>query len=69
MSTSGEEKAWELLKGLAPAEVEKRASVRYESGRGCYLLPSLGMEVSVCPGERGISAPAPDRDALIKRHT
>jgi hypothetical protein len=66
MST-GEEKAWEELAGLAPSDVSKRAGARYDGGGGCFLLPSLGMEVAVCPSERKVSAPGPAHGALISR--
>jgi hypothetical protein len=67
MMSSGEEKAWELLRGLDPMKVEKNASVRYVGERGCYLLSSLGIDMSVCPGKESISAPVPGAEALIAR--
>jgi hypothetical protein len=65
--SSGEEKAWETLRGLEPLEVQNKASVGYDAERGCYLLGSLGMDVSICPGEKVISTASPEAAALIGR--
>lgn len=66
MST-GEEKAWEALGGLAPSDAARRAGARYDGGRGCYVLPALGIDVSICPHERSISAHSPADGALIAK--
>lgn len=63
--SSGQERAWELLGGLDPADVSKNASVLCENG--AYLLTSLGMEFSVHPQERWIRGVSPGADAVAGR--
>lgn len=63
---SGEEKAWEDLLRLNPAEVCKRADVSYDDGK--YILRSLGMEFEISPKDRTMKNLTPDGEILIKRH-
>jgi|Deesub1362A_J573_1020465.scaffolds.fasta_scaffold00444_21 hypothetical protein len=63
--SSGEKKAWETLKNLAPEDVCRNASVSYKNG--CYLIKSLGMEFSVSPEEKAIKGLSPEADAVAKR--
>lgn len=63
---SGEEKAWEDLLRLNPAEVCKRADVSYDDGK--YILKSLGMEFAISPKDRIIKNLTPFGEILIKRH-
>jgi hypothetical protein len=66
--SSGEEKAWHMLAGMDPAEVERNASVRYEKETSCYVIESLGMEFSVFPGDRAIRGSGPEAEAVRKRY-
>ncbi len=61
---SGEEKAWDILSGIEPEDVCKRASVSYEEG---YLIKSLGADFAVLPEKMQIKGLSPGADALIKK--
>lgn len=61
--TSGEQRAWEILEGLDPENVSRRASVRYEGGN--YVLQSLGMDFLISLEERTIKGLGPDAEEVI----
>jgi hypothetical protein len=63
--SSGEERAWELLGELDPADVSRSASVVYKNG--AYMLRSLGMDFSVYPRNREIKGISPGADAVAGR--
>lgn len=63
--SSGEERAWELLGELDPADVSRNALVVYESGS--YRLSSLGMDFSVHPWNREIKGISPGSDTVAGR--
>ena len=64
---SGQEKAWEILRGLDPGEVCRNAGVAYDKTSGLYTLRSLGMDFRLSPKDNGISSDAPGSDILLGR--
>jgi hypothetical protein len=65
--SSGEEKAWHVLRELNPEDVCRNAMVNYDAATGAYLLKSFGMEISVDPGKKVIFSQAPDAGLLLDR--
>ncbi len=65
--SSGEEKAWKILKGLTPADVCRNAMVSFDEATGIYLLKAFGMELSVDPESKSIYSEAPYADLLLNR--
>lgn len=61
----GIEKAWDVLEGLEPDDVAKRAAVSYNEGS--YVLRSLGMDFKIFPGTRTIESLDPAGEILIKK--
>jgi hypothetical protein len=68
MTSSGEEKAWEILKGLAPADVCKNALVQYDKIAGRYILKSFCTDFYINPGEKIIKSTDSAGEAVIKRY-
>lgn len=66
--SDGYEFIWDELAGLDPAEVEKKASVRWDAQGGSYALKSLGMEFNLSVAEKKVSANGEAGDALLSRH-
>jgi hypothetical protein len=65
--SSGEEKAWNILKDLKPADVCRNAMVSFDEATGVYLLKSFGMDLSVAPENKSIYSEAPYADLLLNR--
>lgn len=65
--SSGEEKAWNILRDLKPETVCKNAMVSFDDVTGIYLLKSFGMDLSVAPENKSIYSEAPDADLLLNR--
>jgi len=65
--SSGEKKAWEILKDLKPAVVCRNAMVSFDDATGIYLLKSFGMDLSVDPEKKSIYSEAPCADLLLNR--
>lgn len=63
----GEDRAWEILRGLEPEEVRKNAAVRHDKDKGCYILKSLGMDFTIRPADKAIMSKTPEGEALAKR--
>ena len=63
--SSGEDKAWNILRDLKPAAVCKNAIVSFEESAGVYLLKSFGMDLSVAPETKSIYSEAPYADLLL----
>lgn len=61
----GEDKAWEILKTLRPADVCKAASVAYDAASMNYRLTSFGMNFSVSMRDKKISSTAPGSVVLL----
>jgi len=65
--SSGEDKAWNILRGLHPEDVCKNAVVEYDHSTGMYLLKSFGMDVFIDKHNARIYSHAPDGDLLLGR--
>ncbi|MDH4233435.1 MAG: DUF3786 domain-containing protein [Nitrospirota bacterium] len=65
--SSGEDKAWKILRGLHPEDVCKNAAVEYDHATGMYLLKSFGMDIYVDKHNERIYSDAPDADLLLGR--
>lgn len=65
--SSGEERAWEILRGLDPGEVCRNARVEYDGVTGQYNLKSFGMDFLISARDGGISSIAPGGDILLGR--
>jgi hypothetical protein len=68
MISSGEEKAWEILRRLDPAIVCRNASVSFNEKDRYYILSSFCIDFSVSPEERVIKSPTSQGEILIKKH-
>lgn len=68
MTSSGEEKAWEILRGLDPSVVCRNASVAFDEKGGYYILKSFCTDFSVSPEERIIKSLAPLGETIIKKY-
>jgi hypothetical protein len=66
MST-GEDKAWSILRDLDPAEVCRNAMVAFDAASGLYLMKSFGMDICIDPGEQQIQSDAPEAELLLER--
>ncbi|MEW6002715.1 MAG: DUF3786 domain-containing protein [Nitrospirota bacterium] len=63
----GEEKAWEILKGLKPVDVCTRALVSYEKELNIYRLDSFGMDFYISPLKKEIKTQNPEGEVLLKK--
>ena len=68
MISSGEEKAWQTLKGLDPAEVCKNAAVLYDEKYGNYVVKSFCTDFYVSLEKKIIKSTDATGEAVIKRH-
>jgi hypothetical protein len=65
--SSGEEKAWHILKTLSPEDVCRNAMVKYDAASGAYLLKTFGMDIYVDPEKSRIYSEAPEAGLLLDR--
>lgn len=65
--SSGEEKAWNVLRGLDPAVVCRNATVEFDAAARVYLLRSFGMDVSVDIEKKTMSSQAPEGNLLLEK--
>jgi hypothetical protein len=65
--SSGEEKAWDILRGLDPAGVCRSAQVSFDHASGLYLLGSFGMDVSIDPEKKRISSDTAEGALLLDK--
>ena len=65
--SSGEEKAWHILRDLSPGDVCGNALVKYDPLSGTYLLRSFGLDISVQPQYTRIYSDAPEAGVLLDR--
>lgn len=63
----GEDKAWSILRDLAPAEVCRNAMVGFDEAAGTYLLKSFGMDISLDPAKKRIFSDAAESGLLLER--
>ena len=68
MISSGEEKAWQTLKAIDPAEVCKNAAVLYDEKYGNYVVKSFCTDFYVSPEKKIIKSTDATGEAVIKRH-
>lgn len=68
MISSGEEKAWEILRGLDSSIVCRNASVAFDEQSGCYILKSFCTDFFVNPQERVIRSSTLSGEIIIKRY-
>lgn len=68
MISPGEEKAWEILTGLDPANVCRNASVAFDDKRSSYILKSLCTYFSISPGKRIIESTDPQGETIIRKY-
>ena len=61
----GEDKAWEILTTLKPADVCKAASVAYDAASTSYQVASFGMDFIVSVRDRKISSTVPGSEVLL----
>lgn len=61
----GEDKAWEILSTLNPADVCKAASVTYDAVSTNYQVTSFGMDFIVSMRDKKISSTAPGSEVLL----
>jgi len=67
MMSSGEDKAWKILKGLDSATVCRNAQAAFDATSGVYLLRSFGMDVSIDPFNERILSDAQDGTLLLDK--
>ncbi len=65
--SSGEEKAWELIKGLDPVDVCRNAQAEFDSQCSSYVLKSFGMDLHVDLQKKEIYCDAPNGRFLLER--
>ena len=63
--SSGEDKAWNILRDLKPADVCRNAMVSFDDATGLYLLKAFGMALTVAPENKSIYSQAPYADLLL----
>jgi hypothetical protein len=64
---TGEEKIWETLAGLDPAEVCRRTDATFDTGSGLYRLKSFGKDFSVSTLERTLLSHSPGGEIFLQR--
>jgi hypothetical protein len=65
--SSGEDRAWYILKDLDPAEVCRNAMVAFDSASGIYLMKSFGMDICIDHCKQRIYSDAPEGSLLLER--
>ena len=68
MIYSGEEKAWEILRGLDHSLVCKNASVTFDERYGYYVLRSFCTDFHIYPEERVIRSDVPQGETFVQRY-
>jgi hypothetical protein len=69
MISSGEERAWEILKGLDTSVVCKNASVIFDGKNGCYTLRSFCTDFYIYPEERVIKSNSLQGENIIQLYS
>ena len=64
---SGEDKAWDIIAGLAPEDVCRRTGAEFDVLTGIYRLPAFGMWFSLDPKKREIKNLTPEGELFLKR--
>lgn len=68
MISSGEEKAWEILKGLDTSVVCRNASVTFDEKNGYYIVRSFCDDFYILPEEKVIKSTTPQGKTVIQRY-
>jgi len=61
----GEERAWNILAELDPADVSRRAKAPYDKSSEQYILPLFNTKISVSPKDRKMQGNSPTADFLL----
>ena len=61
----GEERAWNILAELDPADISRRAKVLYDKASEQYILPIFNTEISVSPKDRKMLGNSPTAGFLL----
>jgi hypothetical protein len=69
MISSGEEKAWRILRGLDPFDVCRNASVVFDEKNRYYILRSFCIDFSVIPEEKIIKGATHQGETIIKKYS
>lgn len=64
---TGEDKAWELVKDLDPADVCRNARAVFNHHLGSYILKSFGMDINVEPQNKGLHCDGPNGTLLLEK--
>jgi len=67
MPSSGEEKAWEILRGLDPSAVIANGKVSYDQAGGVYRVKSFGSDFLVDPKERIIRSSDEPGESILRK--
>ena len=65
--SSGEQKAWEMLREMNPEEVCLNSLASYDHSSGLYMLRSFSFDVILNPSDKTITSPSSGADILLKR--
>jgi hypothetical protein len=65
INNPGEDKAWEIIGTLKPADVCRAASVGFDAASASYQVTSFGMNFIVSVRDKKISSTAPGSDVLL----
>jgi len=68
MISSGEEKAWEILKSLDPSDICRNASVLFDDKNGSYILRSFCTDFLINQDKRVIKSTTPQGETIIQRY-
>lgn len=64
---TGEDRAWEILTGLNPDDVCKRALVSFDKESFAYMLKSFGNDFQFSLNDKKISGNSPDNDLFLNK--
>ena len=67
LTESGENKAWSILETMRPEDLCRNASVAFDSGTGCYLVKSYGLDFAVSLADKRITSQSAGSDVLLQR--
>jgi len=64
---SGEDKAWELIKDLDPADVCRNARAAFDDHSRSYILKSFGMDIYIDPQNKKLHCDGPNATLLLEK--
>lgn len=65
----GEEKAWEILGTLKPADVCRATDATWDAASASYAVSSFGMDFIVSVPEKTVTSVAPGSESLLGAHS